>query len=297
MECYASLETGGTKCVCAIGTAPDNLHDLVSIPTTTPSETIPKILQYFKPKIAKFNITSMGITSFGPIDLNNQSLTYGYITSTPKQEWINTNLVGIMTQELNLNIVFDTDVNGAALAEGMWGSAKGLDSFVYITVGTGIGVGVIINNTPLHGMLHPEGGHILLQPHPDDPSEGFCPYHKNCLEGLASGPTFEKRWNVPARELADDHLGWELEAYYLASGVVNIICLLSPQRIIIGGGISTRTSIFPRIRKKVIQILNKYINTPEIINNIDKYIVPPTLEHSGLMGGILMASQQKLHLY
>lgn len=292
MEYYATLETGGTKCVCAIGNGPEDIMDISTFPTETPESSIPKIIEYFQSRISKYNITKMGITSFGPIDPNPNSPHYGYITTTPKLPWAHFDLVGTMKKALKIeDIAFDTDVNGAALAEGAWGAAKGLDTFVYITVGTGIGVGVVSNNETLHGMLHPESGHMLLPLHPQDPSEGFCPYHKSCLEGLAAGPTFDSRWNKPAAEIPDEHIAWEIETYYLALGLCNLVYTVSPQRIVMGGGISKRRSIFPRIQKKVQELLNGYIATNEIISNIEKYIVPPVLEHSGLLGGLVMASR------
>lgn len=291
MEYYASLETGGTKCVCAIGSDPQHIEDYQIFPTLTPQETLPEVIKYFQTHIPTYNIKAMGITSFGPIDVNTNSIRFGYITSTPKIEWQSTDLVGTVKRELGISkVAFDTDVNGAALAEGKWGAAIGLDTFIYITVGTGIGVGVIVNGKPLHGMLHPEGGHIILPIHPKDPSVGFCPFHKNCFEGLASGPTFDKRWGIPAYELDDTHLAWELEINYLATGIANFACSHSPQRIILGGGISKRTSIFPSLRAKVQELLSGYLRTDQILNKIDQYIVPPSLNHSGLLGGLLMAS-------
>lgn len=289
-EYVASLETGGTKCVCAIGTAPDDITHIQVFETTTPNETLPAIIAYFKPLIAQYNIKKMGITSFGPIDIHKNSPTYGYITSTPKTGWKHTDLVGTMREALHVEIVFDTDVNGAALAEGKWGAAKGLSSFVYITVGTGIGVGIVSDGKSMKGMLHPEGGHMLLPLHPDDITEGFCPYHKGCFEGLAAGPSFQKRWGMPAVDIPDDHIAWDIEAYYLAVGIVNLVCVVSPQRVILGGGISKRESIFPKVRTKVQALLADYIQCPEITLHIDEYIVAPVLEHSGLLGGIIMAT-------
>ena len=296
MQYYASIETGGTKCICTVGTSVDNLHVPYIIDTTNPKETLEKIIEYFKTKIHTYTIQSMGIASFGPIDLNKNSKTYGYITSTPKLQWDHTDFVGTIQRAFpTLAIAFDTDVNSAALAEGACGaafvpnSAQTLDNFVYITVGTGIGIGVIVHGKPVHGILHPEGGHMILPLHPKDPSEGFCPYHKNCLEGLAAGPTFDKRWHMPAKDIDDSHIAWELEAYYLASGIVNIITMLSPQKIIIGGGISKRATLFPKIRSQVLEILNNYIQVYPLLTDIDNYIVPASLENSGLLGGIIMA--------
>lgn len=293
LEYVASLEMGGTKCVCAIGTAPDDIIQTCVIETTTPQETLPKIIAYFKPLMKQYNIKKMGISSFGPIDVHKNSSIYGYITSTPKTAWKQTNLVGTMREAFDVEIAFDTDVNAAALAEGEWGAAKGLNTFVYITVGTGIGVGVVSNGISVQGMLHPEGGHMILPLHPDDITEGFCPYHRSCWEGLAAGPTLQKRWGMPAVEIPDEHIAWDIEAYYLALGIVNLICVMSPQRVILGGGISKRASVFPKVRVNIQTLLADYIQCPEITNHINDYIVAPVLEHSGLLGGIIMAQSSQ----
>jgi len=280
-----ALEAGGTKMVLAIGNENGEILDRVSMPTETPDITIPKIIEYFKGK----NIEALGIGSFGPVDLDRNSKTYGYITSTPKLAWRNYDILGNIKKALNIPVGFDTDVNASALGEATWGTMKGLDSGIYITVGTGVGVGVLVNGKLLHGMLHPEAGHTLLSKHPDDHFEGNCPYHPNCMEALAAGPAIEKRWGKKAIELADKNEVWELEAYYLAQGIVNYILTLSPHKIVLGGGVMHQKQLFPLIRKQVLKLMNGYINT-EQMKDIDHYIVPASLnDNQGIMGCIQLA--------
>lgn len=274
--------------VMAIGNENGEILDRVSIPTETPDITVPRIIDYFKGK----NIEALGIGSFGPVDLDRQSETYGYITSTPKLAWANYDILGNIKKELQIPIGFDTDVNAAALGEATWGSIKGLSSGIYITIGTGVGVGVYMDGRLLHGMLHPEAGHVLLSKHPEDDFEGVCPYHPNCMEALASGPSLEKRWNKKAYDLADNNKVWELEAYYIAQGLVNYILTLSPHRIVLGGGVMHQKQLFPLIRSQVVKLLNGYVKTKQI-ENIDEYIVPPSLnDNQGIMGCIQLAKME-----
>ncbi len=280
-----ALEAGGTKMVLAIGNENGEILEQTSIPTETPDITLPKIIDYFKDK----DIKALGIGSFGPIDLDKNSKTYGYITSTPKLAWVNCNIVGTLTKHLGVPVGFDTDVNGSALGEATWGSTKGVDSSIYITIGTGVGVGVYQNGKLLHGMLHPEAGHVLLSRHPEDSFTGACPYHSNCFEGLAAGPAIEKRWGKKAYELAPDHKAWELEAYYIAQALVGYIFTLSPHRIVLGGGVMHQTHLFPMIREQVITLINGYLKTP-LLEDIDNYIVPAALnDDQGIMGCIKLA--------
>ncbi len=287
---YGGIEAGGTKFVCAAGTGPDDIREITRIPTTTPDETIAKVVEFFsQPSIR--NLAGIGIGSFGPIDLNPASPTWGYITSTPKTGWKQTDLAGKIEQALRAPVKFDTDVNAAALGEKAWGAAKGLDNFIYLTVGTGIGGGAMVNGQLLHGLTHPEMGHILV-PHnrERDPYLGGCPYHGDCLEGLASGEAMRIRWKKPAEELPPDHQGWALEADYLAAGLMNFICTLSPERIIIGGGVMKQERLLPMVRKYLSDILIDYIDHPAITKNIDTFIVPPALgEEAGVLGAIALA--------
>lgn len=277
-----ALEAGGTKMVCAIGNENGEIMEQVSIPTETPEIMIPKLLDFFVGK----GIEALGIGCFGPIDVNRDSATYGYITTTPKLAWQNFNIVGAFRDKLGVPVGFDTDVNGSALGEYTWGIAKGLHSCIYITIGTGIGVGAIVDGRLVHGMLHPEGGHILLHKLPYDTYEGFCPFHKNCMEGLAAGPAIEGRWGKKAVALADRTEVWEMEAEYIAQALVDYLMLFSPQRIILGGGVMHQTQLLPLIREKFHRLLNGYIKTKEL-EDLDSYIVVQSLDDKqGIMGAL-----------
>ena len=286
MKYYGSLEAGGTKMVCAIGDEQGNILERISIPTLAPENTMPAIIEFFKSK----NISALGIGCFGPVDLDKKSPTYGHITTTPKLAWKNYDIVGVCEKELGVPVGFDTDVNGSALGEATWGCTKDLDNSIYITVGTGIGVGVIIDRKPYHGMLHPEGGHIFLARHPQDPMErGVCPYHELCLEGLASGPSIQARWGKPGAELADRKEVWELEAYYLAQAICSYIMILSPERIIIGGGVAHQEQMMPMIRAEVLRQMGGYI-AAKGMQDLDNYIVLPSLnDNQGILGALKLA--------
>lgn len=293
-DIFAGIEAGGTKFVCSVGSCPDDLRDPVSFPTTKPDETIKRTLDYLHQQQAQVGkIRAIGIASFGPLDPNPASPMYGYITSTPKPGWSNYDFLGAIRQQFDLPIGFDTDVNGAALGEWRWGAAKNLDTFVYLTIGTGIGGGGMCNGALMHGLLHPEMGHMLI-PHDRerDPFPGVCPYHGDCLEGLANGPALEKRWGQRAETFDNEHPAWELEAEYLALGLVNLIVTISPQRCIFGGGVMQQPQIFPLLRRKVQTLLNNYVQTPSILDEIDRYIVPPLLgNRAGVLGAIALAQQ------
>ena len=286
MKYYGSLEAGGTKMVCAVGDEQGNILERISIPTLAPENTMPAIIEFFKSK----NISALGIGCFGPVDLDKKSPTYGHITTTPKLAWKNYDIVGVCEKELGVPVGFDTDVNGSALGEATWGCTKDLDNSIYITVGTGIGVGVIIDRKPYHGMLHPEGGHIFLARHPQDPMErGVCPYHELCLEGLASGPSIQARWGKPGAELADRKEVWELEAYYLAQAICSYIMILSPERIIIGGGVAHQEQMMPMIRAEVLRQMGGYI-AAKGMQDLDNYIVLPSLnDNQGILGALKLA--------
>ena len=291
MPLWGGIEAGGTKFVCAVGTGPDDLWAEVRFLSTTPEETIGQAIQFFQQQ--KETLTAIGIASFGPLDPNPDSPTFGYITTTPKPGWVHTDLAGPIRRALGVPVGFDTDVNVAALGEYRWGAAQGLDTFVYLTVGTGIGGGAMVNGRLTHGLSHPEMGHIRI-PHDRalDPFEGSCPYHGDCLEGLASGPALEARWGQPGATLGEDHPAWPLEADYLAFGLVNLICILLPQRIIMGGGIMQQPQIFPLVRRKVQELLNGYLQAPEILDQIDEYIVPPGLgNRAGVLGALVLAQR------
>ena len=281
-----AIEAGGTKLVCAVGDENGGVMERVSFPTTTPKETLEKVVSFFKGK----NIEALGVGSFGPIDPNVNSKNYGYITTTPKPHWGNYDILGELKNHFKLPMGFDTDVNGAALGELKWGAAKNLKSAMYITVGTGIGAGAVVEGNMIHGLLHPEMGHILIRRDPSDQYKGGCPFHSDCLEGLASGPAIEERWGKKAYELPVDHEAWDLEAYYLAQALVNYILIISPEKIILGGGVMKQNQLFPKIRKNVKEILNGYINKKEILEGIDDYIVSPGLEdNAGICGALALA--------
>ena len=276
MHLIGGVEAGGTKFVCAIGTGPQDL-ERVSFPTTTREETIGRAIDFFR---GRPRIDALGIASFGPVDLRPESATYGYITSTPKEGWSNTDIAGTLGRALAVPVTIDTDVNAAALAEARWGAAQGVSDVVYLTIGTGIGGGALVGGRLIHGLVHPEMGHMRI-PHDRvaDPFAGSCVFHGDCLEGLAAGPAIEKRWGVTARELAPDHAAWRLEARYLAAGIANLVCTLSPQLILMGGGVMDQAHLFPLIREEMCEAVNGYVAIPEI--------GPPLLgSNTGVLGAI-----------
>jgi fructokinase len=297
MSHFIGIEGGGTKFVCVHGNHPQNLQDRIVIKTETPELTLKKVIQYIKSIKTNYDIKAIGMAVFGPLDLDIHSHTYGYITTTPKTGWNNYNIVGTLKKHFNLPIGFDTDVNGAALGEHRWGAAHGVDDFVYLTVGTGIGGGIMINGKVVHGAMHPEIGHMLIpQDISRDSFSGVCQYHKNCMESLASGTAMSSRWQVDsAIELPLSHEAWDLEAHYLGIGIANLITVFSPKMVILGGGIMQQNHLLPKIRKEVIKSLNCYIQFDKMINHIDKYIVSPGLnEDSGVCGAIALAQQSLL---
>lgn len=295
------IEAGGTKMVCTVAEVRAEaflegcqkeegenaegvrLLDRISIPTGQPKETLAEMIAYFK----KWEIQALGIGCFGPVDLNRRSETYGHITSTPKPGWAYCDMVGTFEKALGIPVGFDTDVNGAALGEVTWGAAKGCGSALYITIGTGVGVGVYVNGGLLHGLVHPEGGHVLLARHPKDTYKGHCPFHENCMEGLASGPAVEERWGDKAYNLADRQEVWEMEAYYIAQAVADYILCYSPEKVVLWGGIMHVERLFPMVRGKVQELLNGYVHHPMVEERIDDYIVPPALgEDPGILGAV-----------
>lgn len=289
---YGGVEAGGTKFVCAVGTGPADLQAEVRFPTGAPAETIARAVEFFR-REAGGRLAAVGIGSFGPVDPDPASPTFGYVTSTPKPGWAHTDLAGPLRRALSLPVGFDTDVNAAALGEHRWGAARGLDTFIYLTVGTGIGGGGMANGRLMHGLLHPEMGHMRI-PHDRarDPFPGCCPYHGDCLEGLAAGPAIEARWQARGEALPPDHPAWPLEAEYLALGLANLACTLSPQRIIVGGGIAEQPQLLPLVRQRVQGLLNGYLQAPAILEQIDEYIVPPALgSRAGVLGAIALAQQ------
>lgn len=289
---WGGIEAGGTKFVCAVGTGPDDIRALARFATTTPEATIGAALAFFQEQAREHGpLSGLGIASFGPVELDRNSSRYGFITTTAKPGWRDTDLVGPLRRALGIPVAFDTDVNGAALAEGRWGAARGLDTFVYLTVGTGIGGGGVIHGRPMHGLVHPEMGHIRV-PHDVrvDPFTGCCPYHGDCLEGLASGPALAKRWGQKADTLPEGHPAWALQAHYLAQALGNYIGILSPQRLILGGGVMAQQHLFPLVRAEVLRLLNGYVQSPALLEHVDTYIVPPGLgDRAGVLGSLALA--------
>lgn len=293
-----AIEAGGTKFICAVGTGPGaGIFAKASFPTGDhPGRLLDEITGWFKEQERIHGkMGAIGIASFGPVDLNPQSATYGYITSTPKTGWKNTNLLGLIQQQFpELPMGFDTDVNGAALGEHTWGNGVGLSDFVYITIGTGIGAGVMTGGQLIHGLIHPEMGHIFIPREPGDDFPGVCPYHGSCWEGLCSGPALRQRSGLAAEELPPDHPAWTLEIKYIAYAVANIACILSPERIIIGGSVRKAGKLgeerfFTMVREQVRIILNGYIASPVLEQGIDAYIVPPFLgDDAGICGAIAL---------
>ncbi|WP_121613429.1 ROK family protein [Mesobacillus foraminis] len=279
-----AIEAGGTKFVCAVGDENGKVADRIQIPTTIPGETLPKVIDFFKP----YSLDAIGIGSFGPIDVNRESPTYGHIMSTPKPGWKDFSLVQTFKDAFDVPIGFHTDVNAAALGEATYGAAEGLDSCLYITVGTGIGAGAIVQGQLLQGYSHPEMGHILVKRHSEDPYLGGCPYHGDCLEGLAAGPAIEERWSEKGIHLADREEVWKLEGYYIAQALMQYILILSPKKIILGGGVMNQKQVFPHIYQHLEEFLKGYVSLPEL----SEYIVSPALGNdAGIIGSLLLAHQ------
>jgi fructokinase len=290
-----SVEAGGTKFVCGLGTGPDDVREHERFPTTDdPEETLGRTVERFRSWQRKHGpLAALGVGAFGPVDPDPDSPGYGTITTTPKPGWQDVDVRGFLARELDLPVAFDTDVNAAALGEWRWGAARGLHTFYYLTVGTGIGGGGMAAGQLMHGLVHPEVGHLRIPHDRDtDPFEGVCPYHGDCLEGLACGPALEKRWGADPRDLAEEHRAWELEADHLAAGLVNLILALSPQRLILGGGVMRQSHLFPRIRRRVQRLLGGYLRHPRLQEEVDELIVPPQLgSRAGLLGGIALAQR------
>jgi fructokinase len=286
---YGGIEAGGTKFVCAVGNAPDNIVDEIRFPTTTPAETIQRACDFFAPHLNQ--LRGIGLGSFGPVDLDPASPTYGFITTTPKPGWSNTDILGMLREKMNLPIVMDMDVVVAGLGEATWGASKADACSLYLTIGTGIGGGFILDGKPYRGLVPLEMGHIRLPRDPGlDPFPGACPFHGDCFEGLASGPAIQARMGRRAETLASNDPFWDVEAGYIAHALANYIFTLAPKKIILGGGIMQQNFLFEKIRKRVLELLNNYLNHDMLIHRMDEYIVPPALgNRSGVLGAIALA--------
>ena len=291
---FGGIEAGGTKFVCTVGSGPGDIRADVRFPTAEPDETIGQAIDFFRRAEEEYGeLAAVGIAAFGPVDPNPGSATFGTITSTPKPGWANTDVAGPVRRALKVPVGFDTDVNGAALGEWRWGAAQEVNTFIYLTIGTGIGGGGMVQGHLLHGLIHPEMGHIRI-PHDweADPYPGRCPFHGDCLEGMAAGPAIGERWEQPAEALPPGHPAWKLEAHYLAYALVNFILTLSPQRIVMGGGVMEQPQLFPLLRQKVQTLLNGYVRAPAILEAIDDYIVPPGLgNEAGVLGALALAER------
>ncbi len=292
---YGGIEGGGTKFVCMVATDPQNIVDEARFPTTTPVETIEQAVGFFFKYSKTGNLSAIGMASFGPVDLDQDSLTFGHITTTPKPGWAFTDTISRLRKAFGVPVAFELDVNAAAFGEYYWNEEnRSLDPFIYFTIGTGIGAGVIVHGKLVHGLVHPEAGHMRI-PHDwnVDPFAGSCPYHQDCFEGLACGPAMQRRWGQRAEELPVDHPAWDLEANYIALALNNVICNLSPKRIVLGGGVMEHPGLITLIQKKVQVLLHNYIHSKVITERIDQYIVLPSLgNRSGVLGAIALARQE-----
>jgi len=293
----AGVELGGTKCVCILGTGPDDVRAQERLPTGEREETLRQIEAVLERWRAQFGpVRALGIASFGPVDLKPGSPTYGFITSTSKLHWRDTDVAPRLGRKLGVPVGIDTDVNGAALAEGRWGAGRGLDDYAYVTVGTGIGVGSIVRGRPIFGMNHTELGHIRVVRKPGDTFAGVCPFHGDCIEGLASGPAIEARAGKPASQLPPDHPAWDFVAHGLGQLMHTMVLTTAPQRILLGGGVpSAQAHLFGRIREELRRSLNRYVEGTELENGLDQYIVPPGLGTlSGPLGALALAADAEL---
>lgn len=274
---YGAVEAGGTKFLCAVGEDPADPRDIIRIPTSSdPLETMAAVTAYFQGR----DVRSIGISSFGPIDYER-----GCIANTPKPGWKDFPIMRTLQKTCSVPVAFETDVNGAAVGEARYGAARGAKNSVYFTVGTGIGGGAIAGGTPVRGMLHPEMGHILVRRHAEDPPAflGACPFHEDCLEGMASGPAMQARWGVPGDQLPPDHPAWRIEADYLAQACATVTYVLSPHSIVLGGGVMTQAHLYSMIRERLRVMLNGYLEPPQILE--------PGLQYPALTGALALAME------
>jgi fructokinase len=284
MSLYGGIESGGSKWECAVGTGPDDVRAHATIPTTTPEETLERVTEFFA---GEGPIDALGIGSFGPVDAHRGSPTWGYITTTPKPGWANTSVGQELQQRLGVPVVFDTDVNAAAFGECRWGAGRGLSSLWYVTVGTGIGGGAVVDGKILSGRSHPEFGHLRVPRDPAiDPFAGSCVFHGDCLEGLASGTALEARWGSPASEIEGEG-AWALEARYLALGLLSVVAVLSPERIVVGGGVARRQGLLADVRTQLASLVNGY----DGFEPAEDFVTAPALgSRSGVLGAIALAA-------
>ncbi|HET7544148.1 MAG TPA: ROK family protein [Polyangiaceae bacterium] len=291
---YGAIEAGGTKFICAVGSGPADWKAQARFPTTNPRETLGRCLEFFR---SQPTIAALGVGCFGPLELRRDAPHYGHVTTTPKPGWSNADIVGPLREALALPVGFDTDVNAAVLGEARWGAAQNLETAIYITIGTGIGGGALVNRQLLHGLVHPEMGHLLLPREPDDLTfSGACPFHGGrCWEGLAAGPALERRWGRPAETLPGDHPAWDLEARYIASALTSLLLVLSPQRLILGGGVLQTGALFPLIRQYLARSLSGYVQAEALNDGLEQFVVPPLLgTQAGIAGALALAESAAL---
>lgn len=287
-ELVGGVETGGSWCVCALARGPGQIEAEEQFPTTDPETTLARIVEFFR---VHSGARALGIGAFGPVDLDPSSARWGYVTTTPKPGWQGVSVAAVLRDALDLPVAFDTDVAAAALAEHRWGAGRGVDSLCYLTVGTGIGIGLVLDGRPWHGLVHPEAGHMRV-PHDRerDPFTGNCPSHGDCWEGLASGGAVAARWQATPAELAPDHPAWELEAEYLALGILNLVLVASPRRVVVGGGVLEQPGLLAMIRARLPELLAGYLEAPELGSQVDRYLVAPELgDRAGVLGAIALA--------
>jgi fructokinase len=287
-ERYGGVETGGSWCVCALGTGPDQIEAIEKFPTAEPPETVARIVAFFehygRPR-------ALGVAGFGPIELDPAAPSWGTLGSTPKPGWSGWPLGPALRDSVGVPVVVETDVGAAALGERRWGAGTGCDSLCYLTIGTGIGAGLLLDGVPVHGLMHPEVGHVRV-PHDRgrDPFDGACPFHGDCWEGLAAGPAIAERWGMAADRLTDDHPAWELEAEYLALGILAIVLIASPQRVILGGGVIQRPGLLGRVRARLPELLAGYPPGPRIAADAGYLVAPALGDEAGVMGAIALVA-------
>lgn len=285
---FGGIETGGTWCVCALGSAPNAIVARERLPTTDPTQTLKQIVDFFRSLPAP---AAIGVGAFGPVDVHRSSPHWGKVMATPKPGWSDTPVARVLERELGVPVCFDTDVAAAGVGEHHWGAGRGANSLCYLTVGTGVGAGLLLDGRPWHGIVHPEVGHMRI-PHDlaADPFPGICPYHGDCLEGLACGPAIAARWGRPAEQLETDHPAWELEVEYLAAALTNLIFTVGPDRIIVGGGVLDHPDLLQRIRIRTQELLGSYLRTPALDPGLNSYLVAPELgDDAGVLGALAMA--------
>jgi fructokinase len=287
-----AVEGGGTKFVAMIGTSPDDIFDEITLPTANAADTIGGVIDFLQRPRPGLSLAGVGVATFGPICLDRNSSDYGGTTATTKPGWDYVRIVGPISRRLDVPVGFDTDVNGAVLGESRWGAGVGIEPLLYLTIGTGIGGGVYVNGGTIHGLVHPEMGHVPMPVLDGDTFPGVCPFHGRCLEGLACGPAIAARTGKPVPEIAPDDPVWNLTARYLAYGLSGFVVTLSPRRIILGGGVMHQTHLLSKIRRALASVLNGYVNAPELATGIDEYVVPSPLgQKAGLYGALVLAER------